>query len=89
VLFPGYWGYAESFDWSTPGPHGGQATMRERARQWNAPLLQANTRRPEVEPRRGDQTILGGSLAVAPDGTLLCPFEPHRREPVLVKLTSP
>lgn len=86
VLFPGYWGYAETFDWSLAGPHNGQATMRERARQWNALLLQANTRRPEVDPRRGDQTILGGSLAVAPDGTLLHPFEPHRREPILVAL---
>lgn len=86
VLFPGYWGYAEAFDWSGPGPHNGQATMRERARQWNAPLLQANARRPEVDPRRGDQTLLGGSLAVAPDGTLLHPFEPHRREPILVAL---
>jgi predicted amidohydrolase len=86
VLFPGYWGYAENFDWSSPGPHNGQATMRERARQWNAPLLQANTRRPEVDPRRGDQTLLGGSLAVAPDGSLLHPFEPHRREPILVAI---
>ena len=88
VLFPGYWGYGEPFDWSTPGPHGGDATMRERARQWNAPLLHANTRRDEVAPRRGDQTVLGGSLAVAPDGTLLHPFEPHRREPILVRLPS-
>lgn len=86
VLFPGYWGYADPFDWSSPGPHNGNAQMRERARQWNAPLLQANMRRPEVDPRRGDQTILGGSLAVAPDGTLLHPFEPHRREPILVEL---
>lgn len=86
VLFPGYWGYAEDFDWASPGPHHGNATMRERARQWNAPLLQANARRPELDPRRGDRTILGGSLAVAPDGSLLHPFEPHRREPIVVAL---
>jgi predicted amidohydrolase len=86
VLFPGYWGFADPFDWSTPGPHNGNATMRERARQWRAPLLQANTRRCEVDPKHGDQTVLGGSLAVAPDGSLLHPFEPHRREPLLVHL---
>jgi predicted amidohydrolase len=84
VLFPGYWGFADPFDWSTPGPHNGNATMRERARQWNAPLLQANTRRPEVDAPRGDQTVLGGSLAVAPDGRLMHPFEPHRRDPLFV-----
>lgn len=33
-------------------------------------------------------SVLGGSLAVAPDGTLLHPFEPHRREPILVRLPS-
>lgn len=86
ALFPGYWGFGDPFDWSQPGPHGGDATMRERARQWNAPLLQANTRRDEHDPRRGDQTLLGGSLAVAPDGSLLNPFEPHRRDPILVTL---
>jgi predicted amidohydrolase len=42
----------------------------------------------ELDPRRGDQTLLGGSLAVAPDGSLLHPFEPHRRKPILVELLA-
>jgi predicted amidohydrolase len=86
VLWPSYLGHADPFDWASPGPHDGNATMRALARAWNAPLLLANTRRPEADPRHGDQVVLGGSLAVAPDGTLLHPFEPHRREPILVAL---
>jgi predicted amidohydrolase len=86
VLWPSYLGHADPFDWSSAGPHDGNAAMRALARAWNAPLLLANTRRPEVDPRIGDQVVIGGSLAVAPDGPLLCPFDPHQREPILVEL---
>jgi predicted amidohydrolase len=87
VLWPAYWGHGEPMDWASEGPHCANATMRERARAWNAPLLLVNTRRAEADVRAADsKTTLGGSLAVAPDGTLLHAFEPRREQPLLVAL---
>ena len=60
--------------------------MRDRARVWRAPLLQANFRRPEAHPREQAGTVLGGSVAVAIDSSLLHPFEPHRAQPLLVEM---
>jgi predicted amidohydrolase len=87
VLWPAYWGHGEPLDWADDGPHGAYATMRDRARRWNAPLLLANARRPETDAASQDKlTQLGGSLAVAADGTLLHPFEPRRERPLLIDI---
>jgi predicted amidohydrolase len=86
--WPGSWGYDEHLDWLRAGAHDSHTKMRACARAMNAPLLQANYRRPELNPARQNIVVMGGSLAVAPDGTLLHPFEPHRREPLLVALRA-
>lgn len=86
VLWPSYWGHGDPFDWSTPGPHDAYARMRDRVRAWNAPLLLVNHRRPDSGGRVQNITVGGGSFAVAPDGRLLHPFEPHRAEPLFVQL---
>lgn len=89
VLWPAYWGHGEPMDWHGEGAYGANATMRDRARAWNAPLLLANMRRTEPEtPAPESKTTLGGSLAVAHDGTLLHAFEPHRERPLLIELAS-
>jgi predicted amidohydrolase len=87
VLWPAYWGHGEPMDWASEGPFCANATMRDRARVWNAPLLLVNTRRTETDtPTPESKTTLGGSLAVAPDGTLLHAFEPRRLAPLLIAL---
>jgi predicted amidohydrolase len=89
VLWPAYWGHGEPMDWASEGPYCANATMRDRARAWNAPLLLANTRRTGSDVFAPEsKTTLGGSLAVAPDGTLLHAFEPRRERPLLVELAS-
>jgi predicted amidohydrolase len=86
MLWPGYWGYEDAFDWEGAGAHDCHTTLRTCAHTFNAPLLQANYRRADVEPTRQNVVVMGGSLAVAPDGTLLHAFEPRRRQPLLIKL---
>ena len=46
----------------------------------------SNFRRPDENPPRQNVVVMGGSLAVAPDGTLLHSFEPQRREPLLIRV---
>jgi predicted amidohydrolase len=76
-------------EWASEGAYAAHTTMRERARTWNAPLLLANTRRAgEQVSTPESKTVLGGSLAVAPDGTLLHAFEPLREEPLLIELPA-
>jgi predicted amidohydrolase len=89
LLWPGYWGHGDPFDWASDGPHEAYARMRACAKDFGAPLLQVNGRRPEADAPGQNIVVLGGSVAVAPDGRLLHPFEPHRREPILVELPSP
>ena len=84
LLWPGYWGHEDSLYWPGAGAHEAHDKIRACAKAVNAPLLQANFRRPEENPARQNVVVMGGSLAVAPDGSLLHPFEPHRREPLLV-----
>ena len=86
VLWPAYWGHGEPFDWTAAGPHEACARMRDRASVWRAPLLQANFRRPEAHLREQAGTVLGGSVAVAIDSSLLHPFEPHRAQPLLIEM---
>jgi predicted amidohydrolase len=86
LLWPSYWGNEDPLDWSGGGAHDGHTKVRACARDLTAPLLQANFRRADVDPARQNVVVMGGSLVVAPDGALLHPFEPHRREPLLVVL---
>lgn len=88
LLWPGYWGHGEPFDWASEGPHGSYARARTCAKDLDVLLLQVNCRRPDVDPPGQNIVVLGGSLAVAPDGNLLHPFEPHRREPLLIPLEA-
>jgi predicted amidohydrolase len=89
VVWPAYWGHGEPMDWVSDGPYCANATMRDRARTWNAPLLLANTRRTAADtPAPESKTTLGGSLAVAPDGMPLHAFEPCRERPLLIELPS-
>lgn len=88
LLWPGYWGQQDPLDWPSAGAHGAHTKVRACARAFKAPLLQANFRRVELNPARQNVVVMGGSLVVAPDGSMLHPFEPHRREPLLVVLAS-
>lgn len=86
LLWPGYWGHGDPFDWAADGPHEAYARMRACARDFGVPLLQINSRRPEADAPGQNIVVLGGSLAVGADGALLQPFEPHRREPIVITL---
>ncbi len=86
MLWPAIWGHGEPFDWSAAGPLDAYERMRSRARAWNAPVLQANFRRPDTPPPAYNGSVLGGSVAVAADGTLLRPFEPFRSQPLCIDL---
>jgi predicted amidohydrolase len=86
VLWPGYWGFEEPFDWARPGKEGAHDQLRAHARTWNAAILQINFVRPADAVPSEQGTWLGGQLVVDARGALLARHDPLAAAPLLVTL---
>lgn len=88
VLWPGYWGFEEPFNWHSAGKAGTYDRLRAHARAWNAPIWQINYVRPAEATASEQGTWLGGQLAVVPSGELRARHDPWATSPMLVQLSS-
>jgi predicted amidohydrolase len=86
VLWPGYWGFEEPFDWASAGKDGTHDQLRAQARAWNAAILQINFVRPADAAQSEQGTWPGGQLLVDAAGQLRARHGPSAASPMLVTL---